>query len=454
MASKLEGHPGGSVARVFPKGAEREGAYRLLESTFVQIEELERARDVACMERMRRLGGTFLVPVDKTSIQLSDRIGVRDFGSVGNRRLGSRGVQVLTGLALDAEGAPLGVAHQMLWPRSETPSPRRRPGHHSRKRERDRRPAEERESSRWPAVLAEIHALAQTHAPTIALWFQLDREGDFWGVHKWLAENGVWATVRMIEPHVIRDARDREAPLMTWLKMQPIDHWIDLTLPAHDGVAQRTARLSVRFGAAQLRLTIGKRYEWVHKSFVFVDEPSRPRAGNRIRWLLGTTRPVVGIDDAVAVIEGYKRRWRIEDFHRTWKSGCCDIESSQLQSLRVFHRWSILTSSMAARAEHIKHYSREYPDAPATVIYTQEEVDTMIDWRLENAPKAIMPYKPGEIPRLADMTRWVASMGGHMKSSKVLPGAVTIARGLQYLEPLVIGRRLADARIKKKRTSG
>lgn len=436
------------VTKVFPRGAGREGAYRLLENDCVEIEELERTREVACMGRMERLGGTILVAVDKASIQLSDREGVRNFGSVGSRGQGCRGVQVLTGLALDEEGTPLGLAHQALWARSETPSPKRRPGDKNRKRERDRRPPQERESSRWADGLRQVHVLAQAHAPSARPWFQLDREGDFWGVHQVAAELGLWVTVRMNQAHVIRDSAGHRGPLMQWIKSRPIVHWLDLHLPAHDGQPPRVARLNVRFGEAQLRLPTPGGKTWVQQWFVYVDEPHRPRAKNRIQWLLGTTHPVHDITDAVEIIDNYKRRWRIEDFHRAWKSGCCDIESSQLQSLDAFHRWAILTSSMAARAEHIKHHSREYPDAPATVIYTREEIDTVLLWRLAETPKAKIHYQPGETPRLAEMTRWVAEFGGFMKSSKVLPGAVTIARGLAYLATLVRGRTLARGRPK------
>ncbi len=70
----------------------------------------------------------------------------------------------------------------------------------------------------------------------------------------------------------------------------------------------------------------------------------------------------------------------------------------------------------------------------------------MVTWRRLEAPKARIQYNPGEIPKLSEMTRWVAELGGFTKSSKVVPGAVTIARGLAYLEPLVLGRRLAMAR--------
>jgi hypothetical protein len=442
MAEMLLERPGGTVTRVFPKGPQRQGAYKALENGLIRAEELELTRNVACAERMQELGGLVVVPVDKMSIQLSDREGVRNFGSVGNRTCGTRGVQAITGLALDAEGAPLGVAHQMMWPRSEEPSPKRRPGK-NRKRERDRRPPSERESAYWVEVMRRIHELTVEHAPNAREWFQLDREADFWGVHMLVAELGVLATVRLNREHVVRDTKGEKSSLKAWLRSRPIERWLELTIPAHDGRPQRTAQLSLRLGQLRMRLPVPGGPRWVDMSIVYIDESLRPNAKDRIQWILGTTYPVHNVDDALVVLENYKRRWRIEDFHRAWKSGACDIETSQLQSFSVFRRWAILTSSMAARAEHIKHYSREYPEAPATKVYTQDEIDTVIAWRLKTSPKAENPYRPGDVPPLGLFTRWVAELGGYMKSSKAPPpGTVTIMRGLEYLEALVRGRQI------------
>ena len=43
-----------------------------------------------------------------------------------------------------------------------------------------------------------------------------------------------------------------------------------------------------------------------------------PKGEERIDWLLLTNVAVNSIDDALAVIAGYTKRWRIEEFHKTW----------------------------------------------------------------------------------------------------------------------------------------
>jgi len=443
MAEALHAKPAGKVTEVFPKGKERQGAYKALENGLINADALELARNVACARRMQELGGTFVVAVDRTSVLLSDREGVRNFGGVGNWKWGTRGVQVMTGLALDAGGAPLGVLHQKIWARPGSTSPKRKPGHPSRKRERDPRPPEMRESFLWAETLRQLYTLTAEHAPRAQIWFQLDREGDFWGVHELVAELGVLATVRLRHEHVVRDTDGVKSSLKAWLRDQPIVEWRELHLPAHDGRPPRSALLSMRYGRVRMRLSVPGGTRWVDMSLVYLDEGLRPNAQDRIQWILGTTHPVDELDQAQRVVEAYQRRWRIEDFHRTWKSGTCDIESSQLQSLGSFRRWAILTSSMAARAEHIKHYSREQPDAPATLVFTNEEIETLILWRRKAAPGAKKHCTPNEIPTLAEATRWVAEIGGYTKSrNSAPPGSVTIMRGLEYLETLVQGRLL------------
>lgn len=175
MAEALHAKPAGKVTEVFPEGKERQGAYKALENGLINPDALEWARNLACARRMEELGGTIVVSVDKTSIQLSDREGVRNFGGVGNWRFGTRGVQVITGLALDGEGAPLGVLYQRISARRGSTSPKRKPGHKSRTRERDRRPPSKRESIVWVEAMLQLHTFAAEHAPSARVWFQLDR---------------------------------------------------------------------------------------------------------------------------------------------------------------------------------------------------------------------------------------------------------------------------------------
>lgn len=444
MADAVLANPGGTVTAAIGPGAARQGAYRRLESPHGDPESAAQARNIACARRMEAVGGVMVVAVDQTSIHLSDRTGERDFGSVGTRTSRARGVQAMVALALDPSASPLGVLGEVMFGRSDDPTPPRIPGHPNRKRAKDKRPPEERESIYWPELLSSATDVAVQHAPSATPWFQCDAGADFWGTFLFASETTALVTVRMNCTHVVRDDNGRWS-MQEWLSYRPVRYHAKVRIPAHDGRRKRSARVHVRYGNAELRLPVPGGQQWVPMSFVEVYEP-RPRdVSERIHWILATNFQVDTVEDAARVIDNYTYRWRVEDFFRAWKTGGCNIESSQLQSYDAFRLWSIITSSVTARAEYIKHASRQYPDAPATTIYSREEIDTMIAWRRKHAPKAEPTFNPGDTPSLSEMTRCVAQLGGYMKSrNSAPPGSVTLIRGLLKLEVLVEGRSLAQ----------
>ena len=59
-----------------------------------------------------------------------------------------------------------------------------------------------------------------------------------------------------------------------------------------------------------------------------------PRGAERIHWRLLTNHPIGSNDEVAAVLYAYTLRWRIEDLHRTWKSGACQVEANAA-SLRI-----------------------------------------------------------------------------------------------------------------------
>ena len=93
-------------------------------------------------------------------------------------------------------------------------------------------------------------------------------------------------------------------------------------------------------------------------------ETQRGRKG--LHWRLLTTLSVQSLKDAKQVLFGYTLRWRIEQFHRTWKTGTCNVERNQLRSVSALTAWATLLAVVATRIERIKHLSRKEPDRPAT----------------------------------------------------------------------------------------
>src|SRR5690606_6509071 len=103
-----------------------------------------------------------------------------------------------------------------------------------------------------------------------------------------------------------------------------------------------------------------------------------PHGQEPICWILLTTHPLESLADCLLVIRSYTCRWRVEEFHKAWKSGLCDVESSQLRSYAAIQRWASILAAVAARAERLKRLSRETPDVDALTEFSQDEIDATI----------------------------------------------------------------------------
>jgi Transposase Tn5 dimerisation domain len=173
-----------------------------------------------------------------------------------------------------------------------------------------------------------------------------------------------------------------------------------------------------------------------------------PRSEQPVEWLLLTNASIAEAADVELVVQGYAQRWRIEDFHKTWKSGVCDVESTQLRARSHVIKWATLLAAVATRVERLKHLAREAPDAPASVELSDAEIQATI--LLKREYKKRTETIPDSMPTIAQATYWIAQLGGYTgKSSGGPPGSVTIGRGLR--DVLVAARLLANLGIAKKK---
>jgi hypothetical protein len=430
-AALLE-RPHGTVLKAIESPAEREGSYRWLENPNIDMEEVDAARARACLKRMDATGGDVIIPIDQTSFSLPDRTGARDFGSVGNRFREVRGVQCLTALPLDSTGTPLGVLGQVFWARSETPGPARiRPN----KKERDRRSPEEKESNYWTDMLSIVFQRLDRLQSSVRPWLQCDRGADFWAAFSLAEQYGYWITVRVYADRKIVLDDGKDSHLMPWMKALPKKATYKVVVPPRDGRPGRKAKLRLRWGHVHVSLGPTEHTRrLVPLYFVYALEEDPPPGAEPLSWKLATSFPVKRRADALRVVGNYKLRWRIEELHRTLKSGACNLETSQLESFSAFCRWAMIHTSVAARIERLKFLSRTQPEAPATIEYSREEIDTAIILRHKHTTKNKPPYQPGDTPTVSELTYWIASMGGYMGSrTKPMPGTVPLTRGLERL---------------------
>lgn len=430
MATRAAESPSGKISDVFAKDSERQGAYDLLESHKVNSTAVLKALQQTAMRRATSESFVF-VPIDGSSITLVDRAASKDFGSLGALCRGGRGLKVISGLALTPEGVPLGLLSQVWWTRTQA---RKQTAKAKRKRN-SKRKVEEKETRFW------LKAIDDTNKATIGtdakLWFQLDREADNASILLKLAETNQLFTVRGSWNRLITSTgRDRQY-LRPWLALQAPGGEYSLDVRGGPKRSARTAHMVVRWTRVTLRLRDkrGRREKQLEVTAVWACEEGTCPAGEKpIDWHLLTNASVTTLAEATEVIFGYAQRWRIEEFHKTWKSGACQVEQTQLRTSEAVQTWATILAAVAIRIERLKYLSRGQPDQPASVELTSHEIRALIV--LKRRIKKRTETIPDAMPTISQATLWIAELGGYTgKSSGGPPGTITIRRGLGKLTP-------------------
>jgi hypothetical protein len=412
LAQAFAESPGGVVTAVVSEPAAREAAFRFVENEAIEPFAIAEAHHEATARRCSTQRKV-VVAVDQASLTITDKVGKRGFGSTGPvaRSRRRRGLQVMNALVVAESGRVQGLLAQEWWSRDKK----------SPSWKHDRRPAAARESDLWRRALVSAERVLKAHAPQTRPWFQMDRAADYQAVLGHAVEHDLWITVRAAHDRALADGRR----LRQTLRRSKILGSFEAPSRCH---ARGSTRLLVR--ARRLDLAIsssnGRRLTTLSLSCVHVREARARRGAAPIEWWLLTTAPVADFRDAVEVAQNYTQRWRVEELHKAWKSGVCNIEKSQLRSARAFMRWSTIAAAVAARAERLKTASRTAPHDDALVELSRAELDAAI--LLSHSRK----HTVGAHLTLGEAVMLIANIGGYTgKSSGGPPGAQVIARGLQ-----------------------
>jgi hypothetical protein len=373
------------------------------------------------------LGRLRLVPLviaaqDTTQLDYSSHPKTEGLGQIGNGR--GRGLLVHSTLALTPERVSLGLLAQETWTRPLVPPEQRV---HRRKR-----PLAEKESQRWCTSLAAVNA-ARRACPQTTFLSVGDREADMYDLFLAPREPGVAVLVRVVRDRCLLHEQPPLRKLFAALAATPLGTTTLLDVPARDGHPARQATLGVRWRAVTLRppsRRAGEKLPPVSVGAVWAVEDAPPVGVPPLAWLLLTTLPVEDPAQALQILDYYACRWAIEVFHKVLKSGCA-IEKRQLESLDHLQRCLTLFSVVAWRILYATMLARSLPHLPATALLEASE------WQALYCRIHHTTTLPAQVPTLAEVVRWVATLGGYLgRKADGPPGVTVLWRGFQALAQL------------------
>jgi len=278
----------------------------------------------------------------------------------------------------------------------------------------------------------------------------MDREADSYPMLAWLQRKNYRFVVRAC--HLNRMCQDGSISLGDVLDDQPFVAEATVQLgsrnprrnaakKAHPARKSRLATLSFR--AAAVTFKLGREKSWspiarqdlsktITVNVVEVVEQNPPEGVKPVRWLLLTSEAIDTPEQIVEVVAIYRKRWMIEEFFKSLKTGC-KLEERQMESASTILNVLAILLLQAWRVLLLRSLSDETPDE---------------SWRAVLEPLAfellklkVPEARLNDASTVLDVTFAIASFGGHIRTNG-RPGWITLHRGWSRLADLMLGARL------------
>jgi hypothetical protein len=374
-----------------------------------------------------------LILHDSTELDYSSKKSLDGLGQIGNGR--GRGYIAYHGLAVDPRRREtLGLVGQILHRRRKV---RKNEGVAAR---RDR---SDRESRLWKS--------GTQHLPADRRLIDVcDRGADVFEFLEHEVQSGRRFVIRSSYnrsciPGHDPDATSNKTTLHTWARtLEPLGETnvkVQAKSPRrkskrkngklkHPARSARTARLYVTGASVSLRAPHVRRGDHSRKPLpiwiVRVSEPNPPAGEEPLEWLLLTNEPITTLEDALRVLEWYRLRWIVEEYHKAQKTGC-NIEEFQFRSCERLEPAIALISVIALTLLRLRDAARA-PDAEtreAREIIGEEYIEALSLWRHKEVRTNWTVH---------EFVLALGRLGGHQnRRGDGIPGWITLWRGWSSL---------------------
>jgi len=411
---------GGSIAKA-------KAAYRFFDNENISMEIVLKPHIEATAERVRK-HKVVLAVQDTTTLDYTAHPEAEGLGPICHQGDNCVGLIMHDTMAFNTDGTPLGLLDVQCWARD--------PREAGKKSKRGELPIEQKESFKW---LKSLRAVGEVQAlcPETMLVSVGDREADIYELFHEATkqENGPKLLVRADK---WKKRKVEEELLWDKILKETTAGYREIHVARTDKRKARKAKLEIRFRQVTLTPPQNKALPAITIWAVFAREIDyAPQLKDPIEWMLLTTVEVSTFEQAEERIRWYGKRWGIEVYHRTLKSGC-RIEDRRLDNAHRLEACIAVDMVVAWRVFQLTMLSRENPELPCDACLSEDEWRTLTVFYTRKAP----PTKP---PPIKEVVLMIAKLGGFLgRKSDGNPGTTTVWRGLQRLGDITRGFKAAE----------
>ncbi len=404
--------------------AKTKAAYRFFANSIVDLQTLIRPHIESTIERLPS-HPVILAVQDTTTLNYTAHR-PEGAGPINTPNNSAVGLVLHDTMAFTPEGTPLGLLNVQCWARD--------PKQAGKNHRRHQLPIEEKESIKWLVSYRAV-ADAQKLCPNTTLISVGDREADLYELFHEAAKDPSGPKL-LVRAERTRNRKVEQKDLWQRMNAEPVAGLLDIAIPRRGSRPARTARLQVHFAQVMLTPPGSSKLQPLSVWAVYAREVDYPaELKEPIDWMLLTTVKTESFEDACQRLSWYSRRWGIEVYHRTIKSGC-RIEDRRLDDAHSLEACLAIDIVVAWRIYWLTMLGREKPDIPCDEILSEDQWRVLSAWATGTmADKA---------PSAQQVTRWIGKLGGWLSRGKHdNPGTTCMWRGLVRLPAMVQGYLLA-----------
>jgi hypothetical protein len=404
--------------------AKTKAAYRFFKNSNVDMQTLLRPHIESTIERLR--SHPVIVAVQDTTTLTYTAHPPEGVGPINTSQNTAVGLVLHDTMAFTPEGTPLGLLNVQCWARD--------PKQAGKKHRRHQLPIEEKESIKWLVSYRAV-AEAQKLCLDTTLISVGDREADLYELFQEALQDP-YGPKLLIRAERTRNRKVEQEDLWQRINAEPVAGWLEVAVPRRASRPARTARLQVRFAQVVLKPPARSKLPPLSLWAVYAREVGHgAEVTEPIDWMLLTTVQTESFEEACQRLSWYGRRWGIEVYHRTLKSGC-RIEDRRLDDTRSLEACLGIDLVVAWRIYWLTMVAREKPDTPCDQILSEQEWHVLSAWATGKIAN--------KVPSVQQAMRWIGNLGGWLPRGKQdNPGTTCMWRGLARLPSMVQGYLLA-----------
>jgi len=425
FSSQLASHIGASVVQASGDSASIEGAYRLLRNPKVKANDIAKSGFESLLPSLAK--SSKILALEDTST-LSYQHGVaKQLGITGpTKESKKKGILAHSVLMVDAiSEETIGLGEQYLWCRKDADF--------GQKHDRKKRAYEDKESYKWQRS---SEAMAERFAPVIDRIISVcDRESDIYEYIKYKQNNQQRFVVRANHTRKLSGTCKDNKTLVNQ-QLSKISYQVQVKQKG--GRKARLANVAVRVTEIVLTPPSNKRHcEELKLNMISCQEINAPKGVKPLSWYLYTNEEINISVEALDIIRYYELRWRVEEFHKCWKSAGTKVESLRLQSKSNLEKMIVITAFVSTRLLQLRELVTDKNKAKKTDVSL---VFSQFEWQLlwAKTEKKILPktnpslywayYAVAKLGRWHDPKRtgvvgWNALWSGWFTLTQLLEGA-------------------------------